>query len=167
MKVSAVFVCSYNLEKDTDLLVKHVSVYGNAHLILPAFAYPSNTKYAVTALKALQPVRPQQPVVFFSPTYLGSLDRFWKGRGLKEIRLSTGFMLISVAMELCEDVHVYGFWPFDVDPLQRQVPHHYYDERGPSRRMHAMPEEFLRLLRLHSQGVLTLHLQPCAEPHKH
>ncbi|XP_057175842.1 alpha-2,8-sialyltransferase 8E-like isoform X2 [Triplophysa rosa] len=152
---------NYDLNQDTDPLVKHVSMYGNAHLILPAFSYLPNTKYAMTALQALRPIRPQQPVVFFSPSYLRNLDKFWKLRGLKEIRLSTGFMLINVALELCEDVHVYGFWPFDIDPQQRQVPHHYYDDRGPSRRKHRMPEEFLRLLRMHSQGALTLHLQPC------
>ncbi|XP_056589871.1 alpha-2,8-sialyltransferase 8F-like isoform X2 [Triplophysa dalaica] len=159
---SADFVISYKDKNGPDRLVKHVSVYGNAHLILPAFAFPSNTKYAMTVLQALQPVRPQQPVVFFSPSYLRNLANFWKSRGLKVNRLSTGFMMINVALEVCEDVHVYGFWPFDIDPMQRQVPHHYYDNRGPSHRRHRMPEEFLRLLRLHSQGALTLHLQSCA-----
>ncbi|XP_051956423.1 alpha-2,8-sialyltransferase 8F-like [Xyrauchen texanus] len=150
------------LQKNPGPFVERVSVYGNATLILPAFAYTFNTQLSINSLKVLRPIRPQQPVVFFSPDYLRTLDHFWKGRGLKEVRLSTGFMLISVALELCEQVHVYGFWPFDSDLQQRTVPYHYYDQRVPSRRMHAMPEEFQRLLQLHSQGALTLHLQPCA-----
>lgn len=160
--LSCLCVRSYKKKEGTDRLVNYVSVYGNAHLILPAFAFPSNTQYAMTVLQALQPVRPQQPVVFFSPSYLRNLAKFWKSRGLKVNRLSTGFMLINVALEVCDDVHVYGFWPFDIDPMQRQVPYHYYDSRSPSHHRHRMPEEFLRLLRLHSQGALTLHLQSCA-----
>ncbi|XP_051517564.1 alpha-2,8-sialyltransferase 8F-like isoform X1 [Myxocyprinus asiaticus] len=151
-----------NLQKIPGLFAERVSVYGNSSLILPAFAYTFNTQLSIKTLKDLQPIRPQQPVVFFSPDYLRTLDRYWKRRGLKEIRLSTGFMLISMALELCEQVHVYGFWPFDSDLQQRAVPHHYYDQKGPKHGIHAMPEEFLRLLQLHSQGALTLHLLPCS-----
>ncbi|XP_030630831.1 alpha-2,8-sialyltransferase 8E-like [Chanos chanos] len=151
-----------DLDKNPGPLVERVSVYGNASLILPAFAYTFNTQLSFSTLKALRSVNAPQKVVFFSPSYLKMLDRFWKARGLKEIRLSTGFMLINVALELCEHVHIYGFWPFDVNLDQQAISHHYYDDKGPSRRMHSMPQEFLRLLQLHSQGALTMHLQPCA-----
>ncbi|XP_048034488.1 alpha-2,8-sialyltransferase 8E-like [Megalobrama amblycephala] len=153
-----------NLEKNPDPLVERVSVYGNSTLIMPAFAYTFCTSVSIKTLKVLQPIRPQQPVVFFSPSYLQTLDRFWKGRGLQEVRLSTGFMLISTALELCEHVHVYGFWPFGSNLQERPVPYHYYDQVTASRHMHKMPEEFVRLLQLHSQGALTLHLQPCSSP---
>ncbi|RXN38124.1 alpha-2,8-sialyltransferase 8E-like protein [Labeo rohita] len=151
-----------NLKKNPDPLVKRVSVYGNASLAMPAFAYTFCTALSVSVLKVLHPVRPQQPVVFFNPTYLRTLDRFWKSRGLKEVRLSSGFILISTALELCENVHVYGFWPFGNDLQDNPVPYHYYDQLSPHRYMHAMPEEFVRLLQLHSKGALTLHLQPCS-----
>ncbi|KAK2886069.1 hypothetical protein Q8A67_016906 [Cirrhinus molitorella] len=151
-----------NMEKNPDPLVERVSVYGNASLAIPAFAYTFCTGLSIRALKVLHPVRPQQPVVFFSPEYLRTLDRFWKGRGLKEFRLSSGFMLISTALELCESVHVYGFWPFGTDLQDNPVPYHYYDKLSSHTYMHSMPEEFVRLLQLHSQGALTLHLQPCS-----
>ncbi|RXN20791.1 alpha-2,8-sialyltransferase 8F-like protein [Labeo rohita] len=151
-----------NLQKNPDPLVERVSVYGNASLAMPAFAYTFCTALSVSVLKVLHPVRPQQPVVFFSPTYLRTLDRFWKGRGLKEVRLSSGFILISTALELCENVHVYGFWPFSNDLQDNPVPYHYYDQLSPHHYMHAMPKEFVRLLQLHSKGALTLHLQPCS-----
>lgn len=149
-----------NLEKKPGPLVKRVSVYGNSSLIIPAFAYVICTSPSLRVLRVLQPIRPQQPVLFFSPHYLRALDRFWKGRGLKERRLSTGFMLISAALEMCEHVHVYGFWPFGTDLQENPIPYHYYDQMR-SGSVHRMPEEFLRLLQLHSQGALTLHLQPC------
>ncbi|XP_051517519.1 alpha-2,8-sialyltransferase 8E-like [Myxocyprinus asiaticus] len=151
-----------NMKVNPGPLVQRVSVYGNASLIIPAFAYPFCTAVSINTLKVLQPVRTQQHVVFFSPAYLKTLDHFWKRRGLKEIRLSTGFMLVNVALELCDDVHIYGFWPFDIDLLQQPLPHHYYDNKAPHQFMHAMPEEFIRLLQLHSQGALTLHIQPCS-----
>uniref|UniRef100_A0A672Q316 ST8 alpha-N-acetyl-neuraminide alpha-2,8-sialyltransferase 7.1 n=1 Tax=Sinocyclocheilus grahami TaxID=75366 RepID=A0A672Q316_SINGR len=152
-----------NMVQDPDPLVERVSVYGNASLAMAAFAYTFCTGKSMTTLKALHPVRPQQPVVFFSPLYLRTLDRFWKGRGLKSIRLSSGFMLINTALELCEHVHVYGFWPFGTDLKDNPVPYHYYDALSPHRYMHKMPEEFVRLLQLHSQGALTLHLRPCVD----
>ncbi|XP_073678898.1 alpha-2,8-sialyltransferase 8F-like [Garra rufa] len=151
-----------NMEKNPDPFVERVSVYGNASLAIPAFAYTFCTGLAIKALRVLHPVRPQQPVVFFSPEYLRTLNRFWKRRGLKEVRLSSGFALISTALELCESVHVYGFWPFGTDLQDNPLPYHYYDQLSPHPFMHSMPEEFVRLLQLHSKGALTLHLQPCS-----
>ncbi|XP_051962448.1 alpha-2,8-sialyltransferase 8F-like [Xyrauchen texanus] len=150
-----------NLQKRPGPLMQRVNIYGNASLIMPAFASPQNTRLSVSALKALWPPRPQLRVIFFSSSYLKTLDHFWKGHGLRGNRLSTGFMLINVALELCDHVHIYGFWPFDIDLQQRPLPHHYFDNKGPKKGVHSMPEEFLHLLQLHSQGVLTMHLKPC------
>ncbi|KAI2650049.1 Alpha-2,8-sialyltransferase 8E [Labeo rohita] len=142
---SADFIISYsNMDVNPGPLVQRVSVYGNASLIIPAFAYTVCTAVSIKTLQLLQPIRPQQPVVFFSPYYLKSLDRFWKGRGLKEERLSTGFMLVNVALELCDDVHLYGFWPFDFNLKQQALQHHYYDNKPPKPLVHAMPEEFIK-----------------------
>ncbi|KAK7131863.1 hypothetical protein R3I93_018431 [Phoxinus phoxinus] len=148
-----------NVQKQAGPLMRRLSVYGNASLIMPAFASPLNTQLSVSTLKALWP---EMQVVLFSSSYLKNLGRVWKARGLSARRLSTGFMLINVALELCDHVHVYGFWPFDVNLEKQILPHHYFDNIGPKPGVHAMPEEFLRLLQLHSQGALTLHLQPCS-----
>ncbi|KAL0148191.1 hypothetical protein M9458_056512, partial [Cirrhinus mrigala] len=151
-----------NAQKKPGPLKRRVSVYGNASLLMPAFATPLNTRASITALKALWPPNPQLQVVFFSSSYLKALDRLWKARGLTEKRLSTGFMLINVALELCDHVDVYGFWPFSINLKKQSIPHHYYDNNIPRVSLHYMPEEFVRLLQLHSQGALTLHLQPCS-----
>ncbi|KAF4097004.1 alpha-2,8-sialyltransferase 8E-like [Onychostoma macrolepis] len=151
-----------NAQKKPGPLMQRVSVYGNASLIMPAFASPLNTRTSISTLKALWPPSPQLRVVFFSSSYLKALDHFWKDHGLKGRRLSTGFMLINSALELCDHVHVYGFWPFDINLEKQTVPHHYFDNIGPKVGIHSMPEEFLRLLQFHSQGALTLHLQPCS-----
>lgn len=150
-----------NLKSNPGPLVERVSVYGNSSIIVPAFAYSYHTRVCVDTLKVLQSIRPQQHMVFFSTSYLKNLAGFWKRQGLKAVRLSTGFMLINVALEVCDHVHVYGFWPFDTNLEQQEIPHHYFDNVGPKHGVHAMPIEFLNLLKLHSQGALTLHLQPC------
>ncbi|KAL0148103.1 hypothetical protein M9458_056573, partial [Cirrhinus mrigala] len=150
-----------NKQKNPGPLMRRVLVYGNASLLMPAFASPLNTRASIITLKALWPPSPQLRVVFFSSSYLKALDHFWKGHGLKEKRLSTGFMLINVALELCDHVDVYGFWPFSVNLEKQRIPHHYFDNNIPRVSLHYMPEEFLRLLQLHSKGALTLHLQPC------
>ncbi|XP_057214831.1 alpha-2,8-sialyltransferase 8E-like [Triplophysa rosa] len=151
-----------NMKVNPDPLVQRVSLYGNSSIIVPAFAFSAYTQVAINTLKVLRPIRPHQRVVFFSPSYLKKLAGLWKGRGLKVFRLSTGFMLINVALELCDHVHVYGFWPFGINLQQQEVPHHYFDNVGPKRGFHSMPKEFLNLLQFHSQGALTLHLQPCS-----
>lgn len=55
---------------------------------------------------ALRKARPQQEVVFFHPDYLFELGRFWRRRGQRAPRLSTGLMLASTALEICEQVLV-------------------------------------------------------------
>uniref|UniRef100_A0A8K9WKZ7 ST8 alpha-N-acetyl-neuraminide alpha-2,8-sialyltransferase 6 n=1 Tax=Oncorhynchus mykiss TaxID=8022 RepID=A0A8K9WKZ7_ONCMY len=142
-------------------LAEALSVYGHAHLLLPAFSFAFGTSPCFKVYQALRKARSQQKVVFFHPDYLFELGRFWRRRGQRAPRLSTGLMLASTALEICEQVHLYGFWPFPLDLSQNTLPHHYYDSVGPSHFMHAMPEEFLLLLQLHSQGALQLHVGPC------
>ncbi|XP_045076286.1 alpha-2,8-sialyltransferase 8F-like, partial [Coregonus clupeaformis] len=150
-----------DLQRNPGPLVERVSVYGHAHLLLHAFSFGFGTTSCFKVYHALRKARPQQEVEFFHPVYLLELDRFWRRRGQRAPRLSSGMMLASTALEICEQVHLYGFWPFRLDLSQNTLPHHYYDNVGPSHFMHTMPKEFLLLLQLHSQGALQLHVGPC------
>ncbi|KAI4871542.1 hypothetical protein NFI96_027768, partial [Prochilodus magdalenae] len=145
--------------RNTSRLRRKLGEYTNTSFMIAAFGYTFNIQLSVNVLKVTWP---DYHLLFYSPDYLRTLHRFWRGRGLRAVRLSTGFMLISTALELCEDVHVYGFWPFSTDLNHQPVSYHYYDKVQANLKVHAMPEEFLRLLQLHNQGALTLHLQPCA-----
>ncbi|XP_066578372.1 alpha-2,8-sialyltransferase 8F [Amia ocellicauda] len=141
--------------------VDTVSSFGLAPLLLPAFVFPHCTEPCVRAFYSLLELRPQQRALFFSPQYLRQLALYWQRQGLHPVRLSTGMMLASVALELCDHVHLYGFWPFPFDLSRRPLSHHYFDDVGPKPGAHMMAEEFLKLLQLHSQGALQLHLGPC------
>uniref|UniRef100_A0AAQ5ZXM9 ST8 alpha-N-acetyl-neuraminide alpha-2,8-sialyltransferase 6 n=1 Tax=Amphiprion ocellaris TaxID=80972 RepID=A0AAQ5ZXM9_AMPOC len=141
--------------------VEDLRSYGNSLLLLPAFSYSSKTILSVRAIYTIEdfesPIRP----VYLNPEYVESLLLFWRSQGLRETRLSTGLTMVSLALELCNNVHLYGFWPFSHHPHDRHnLTNHYYDDIKP-KVFHAMPAEFDLLMRLHSQGVLRLHLGDC------
>ncbi|XP_035262522.1 alpha-2,8-sialyltransferase 8F-like [Anguilla anguilla] len=138
-----------------------MSNYGDSLLLLPAFSYIPNMPLSLRALYTLQefgsPARP----VFLNPRYLSCLARFWNSRGLAVARLSTGFIAASLALELCSDVRLYGFWPFPLHPSGcHPLANHYYDNRL-GKKVHKMDAEFERLLSLHKEGVLKVHLGEC------
>ncbi|XP_012727463.2 alpha-2,8-sialyltransferase 8F [Fundulus heteroclitus] len=136
--------------------------YGDSMLLLPAFSYGMSTPVSLRTLYTVEdfesPIRP----VFLNPQYLENLAVFWRSRGVKAIRLSTGIMMVSLALELCDNVQVYGFWPFSSHPHSfKDLTNHYYDNKPAKNNVHAMPTEFNLLLELHNQGVLQLHLGEC------
>ncbi|XP_015230314.1 PREDICTED: alpha-2,8-sialyltransferase 8F-like [Cyprinodon variegatus] len=142
--------------------VESLRSYGHSLLLLPAFSFGRNTPVSLRALYTLEDFESPIRSIFFNPGYLQSLALFWRSQGLKTVRLSTGIIMTSLALELCDNVQLYGFWPFDVHPHSFQtLTNHYYDDRKTKTKFHAMPEEFNHLLMLHSQGVLKLHLGDC------
>ncbi|XP_033636212.1 sia-alpha-2,3-Gal-beta-1,4-GlcNAc-R:alpha 2,8-sialyltransferase-like [Asterias rubens] len=100
--------------------------------------------------------------------YLAILD-FWKERKMTEF-LSTGFFMTHLALTMCEETHLYGFWPFPyrvpdrvtdtgINTL-RKVKYHYFDKIG-SNKAHSMNDEFSVLLQMHVLGLLKLHVRDC------
>ncbi|KAM4598018.1 alpha-2,8-sialyltransferase 8F [Polymixia lowei] len=142
--------------------VESLRRYGDSLMLLPAFSYGHNTPVSLRALYTIQDFESPTRPVFLNPEYLQSLARFWRSQGLRTVRLSTGIIVASLALELCANVHLYGFWPFNRHPHGHQpLTNHYYDDRQSKKKVHAMPAEFDHLLRLHSQGVLRIHLGEC------
>ncbi|XP_041639130.1 alpha-2,8-sialyltransferase 8E-like [Cheilinus undulatus] len=136
--------------------------YGNALLLLSPF---HASRYTAITLRAAYTINdfggPTRPALL-NPDYHHNVTNFWHKQSLKEARLSTGLLMVSLALELCDNVHLYGFWPFNNHPHGlHNLKHHYYDNRPPKTRYHAMPDEFELLLQLHSRGVLKLHLGDC------
>lgn len=141
--------------------VESLRTYGNSTLLMPAFSYGFNAPVSLRAFYTTEDFGSPTRVVFFNPGYLDKLAEFWRSQGLRAVRMSTGMIMASLALEVCTDVHLYGFWPFSVHPHQQHaLTNHYYDNVQ-TKKVHAMPAEFELLLRLHSQGVLRLHLGDC------
>ena len=72
--------------------------------------------------------------------------------------------MTSVAISLCKEVNLYGFWPFTKNLDGNKVPYHYYDKLkldDRAKETHDLPEEFKTLLQLHQDGIINLQIQPC------
>ncbi|KAL4659531.1 alpha-N-acetylneuraminide alpha-2,8-sialyltransferase-like isoform X2 [Arapaima gigas] len=141
--------------------VESMKMYGQSYVYMPAFSMKPGTEPSLRAYHALADVGSAQKVLFANPEFLKSVDSFWKRRGIHAKRLSTGLFLVSLALGLCEEVEIYGFWPFATGLDERFVSHHYYDNVLPFSGFHAMPEEFLQLWQLHKEGVLHMRLTDC------
>uniref|UniRef100_A0A8C6UQT1 ST8 alpha-N-acetyl-neuraminide alpha-2,8-sialyltransferase 6 n=1 Tax=Neogobius melanostomus TaxID=47308 RepID=A0A8C6UQT1_9GOBI len=141
--------------------VESLKVYGNAMLLIPAFSYGHNTPLSMRAFYSIEDFRSPVHPIFFNPEYLRKLSAFWRSQGLRAVRFSTGLIMTSIALELCNNVQLYGFWPFSTHPYGPEpLTNHYYDDKHVNK-IHAMPAEFELLLKLHNQGVLKLHLGQC------
>ncbi|XP_072927834.1 alpha-2,8-sialyltransferase 8F-like [Hemitrygon akajei] len=139
----------------------NLTIYNDALLLLPAFSYTKNTILSFRALYTLQDFQAKQEVVFFNPVYLKHLSEFWRSKGVRANRLSTGIMVTSMALELCEQVLIYGFWPFKENVDGQAVSHHYFDNQLPKPDIHSMPLEYQQLLQMHSKGIVKLQMAPC------
>ncbi|ROL27947.1 Alpha-2,8-sialyltransferase 8F [Anabarilius grahami] len=143
--------------------VESLHPYGQALMLLPAFSYGHNTPVSLRAFYTLEDFGNNGPLpVFLNPEYMRRLSEFWRGRGLNSVRPSTGLIMASLALEICANVHLYGFWPFSIYPgYKRRITNHYYDDRESKKNVHSMPTEFEHLFKLHGQGVVRIHLGEC------
>ncbi len=139
--------------------VESLRPYGQALLLLPAFSYGHNTPVSLRAFYTLEDFGSNSPLpVFLNPEYLRSLSKFWRERGLNSVRPSTGLIMASLALEICSNVHLYGFWPFNKHPNDSRPSPTITTMIGEQEERASMPTEFEHLLKLHKQGVIHIHL---------
>ncbi|KAJ0001108.1 hypothetical protein NQD34_006128 [Periophthalmus magnuspinnatus] len=120
--------------------VESLNVYGNSMLLIPAFSYGHNTPLSMRAFYSIEDFRSPIRPIFFNPEYLQKLAMFWRSQGLRAVRLSTGLIMASLALEVCNNVHLFGFWPFSNHPYGlAPLMNHYYDDRQTKKKFHAMP----------------------------
>ncbi|XP_078617629.1 alpha-N-acetylneuraminide alpha-2,8-sialyltransferase-like [Branchiostoma floridae x Branchiostoma japonicum] len=133
------------------------------------FTAPFNTRFHLQRLLWFQSVVPKSRlpnrVVFNDSQHKVKTFKFWRERGLTEKSFSSGFYMISSALSFCEEVTVYGFWPFRTDRGGREVRYHYshseQHDGGMENEWHRMDREFVKLVELYKDGVIKLVTQPC------
>ncbi|XP_019518464.1 PREDICTED: alpha-2,8-sialyltransferase 8F [Hipposideros armiger] len=150
-----------NLKEKKAIFLEDVATYGDTFLLLPAFSFRANTGASFKVYNTLKESNARQKVIYFHPKYLRNLALFWRTKGVTEYRLSSGLMITSMAVELCEHVKLYGFWPFSKTVQDTPVSHHYYDNNLPKRGFHEMPQEYSQILQLHVKGILKLQFSKC------
>ncbi|XP_073445866.1 alpha-2,8-sialyltransferase 8E isoform X2 [Dendrobates tinctorius] len=135
--------------------------YENASILLPAFYNTRNTDVSIRVKYVLDDFESQQSVYYFHPQYLINVSRFWLIQGVRAKRISSGLILVTAALELCDEVHLYGFWGFPMNPSGIFITHHYYDNVKPRPGFHAMPSEIFNFIHMHSRGILRVHTGTC------
>ncbi|XP_033108459.1 alpha-N-acetylneuraminide alpha-2,8-sialyltransferase-like [Anneissia japonica] len=117
-------------------------------------------------LKASDLINRQSPknrnikVLNGNPNHFREISRYWKNNYISKT-ISSGFYVTTSALLYCEEIHLYGFWPFYTDLHNRPVNYHYYENVKLKKYGHSFGKEFKELLRLHSEGVLHLHADKC------
>uniref|UniRef100_A0A8C5MC15 Uncharacterized protein n=1 Tax=Leptobrachium leishanense TaxID=445787 RepID=A0A8C5MC15_9ANUR len=138
-----------------------IKTYEPAPVLMAAFSFLSVTDLSFRTYYTLKDFGENQTVIFYNPTYLSNIELYWKKKGLVVRRLSSGLMIVSTALEICDKVTLYGFWPFDKDTNGNPIPHHYYDNRPPITGVFSMPDEFFLYSQMHSKGILKLKVGKC------
>ncbi|KAI8508331.1 hypothetical protein Bbelb_134300 [Branchiostoma belcheri] len=130
------------------------------------FTSEAHTAYVLRTYQVLKKAGAPQAVVFANPGYMACTNTYWRQRGFTRApRLSTGMFLTSAALQFCEEVYLYGFWPFPVDTAGNVLPYHYYSkgQRGRLNKWHKMDDEYVNLMELHKKGILHLQTDKCRD----
>lgn len=156
------FLCRFQkLEKWRRPFYEVLQNYENSSVVLPAFYNTRNTDVSFRVKYMLDDFDSQRGVFFFHPQYLLNVQRFWAVQGVRAKRLSSGLMLVTAALEMCEEVHLYGFWAFPMNPSGIFITHHYYDNVKPRPGFHAMPHEIFNFIHMHTRGIINVHTGQC------
>ncbi|XP_041081605.1 alpha-2,8-sialyltransferase 8B-like [Polyodon spathula] len=103
---------------------------------------------------------------FPSLRLLHAVRGYWLTNKVLIKRPTTGLLMYTLATRFCDEIHLYGFWPFPQDQDGNPVKYHYYDsltyEYTSQSSPHTMPLEFKTLSSLHQQGALKLHIGKCS-----
>ncbi|XP_018587127.2 sia-alpha-2,3-Gal-beta-1,4-GlcNAc-R:alpha 2,8-sialyltransferase-like [Scleropages formosus] len=141
----------------------------DAILWIPAFFFHTSATVTRTLVDFFVEHKGQLKVQLAWPgNIMQHIKRFWKTKHLSPKRLSTGILMYTLASAMCDQVHLYGFWPFGWDPnTGKELPYHYYDRKGTKfttkwRESHELPSEFKLLYKMHEQGLAKLSLARCA-----
>ncbi|XP_066293716.1 alpha-2,8-sialyltransferase 8B-like [Branchiostoma lanceolatum] len=109
---------------------------------------------------------------------LFSSERLKRGSGIRNVMSgvtgkralgspSTGLLTVLMASTFCDQLYLYGFFPFQRDEKKRPVPYHYYpdDYVKPILQAgkHHMSNEYNMYRQLQKRGVLKLHVGKCVK----
>ncbi|XP_002732106.1 CMP-N-acetylneuraminate-poly-alpha-2,8-sialyltransferase-like [Saccoglossus kowalevskii] len=141
---------------NTTKLLKDLEEYKGYLLWIP------NSKVSNLAFQVAELLkeRTSLKVLLFNAEHSHKIQSFW---GLTKRGLSTGMTLLSIGFSLCEEIHLYGFWPFPINYEGNPLPMHYTDDIAWStyNKYHDYPAEFSLLTGLHRQGLLKIHTGKC------
>ncbi|XP_037759233.1 CMP-N-acetylneuraminate-poly-alpha-2,8-sialyltransferase isoform X1 [Chelonia mydas] len=175
-------------ESDREKFVHRLSMLNDSVLWIPAFMVKGGEKHVewvnALILKNKLKVRTAYPSLrlihavrgitfswiwplFLFRMYPSLLPRYWLTNKVHIKRPSTGLLMYTLTTRFCDEIHLYGFWPFPKDLYGKPVKYHYYDDLKyryfSNASPHRMPLEFKTLHMLHNQGALKLTTGKCVQ----
>lgn len=158
-------------EEWTERFLQRLRSLSGSVLWIPAFMAKGGEERVEWALRLILRHTVDVRTAFPSLRLLHAVRGYWLTNNVHIKRPTTGLLMYTLATRFCEEIHLYGFWPFPHDPQGRAVKYHYYDtlkyEYTSSSSPHTMPLEFRTLSSLHRQGALRLHTGTCHREQQH
>ncbi|XP_070534393.1 alpha-2,8-sialyltransferase 8E-like [Ptychodera flava] len=137
-----------------------IGEFQNATVFTTAFYFRTHRDFALRAQDIHKSVN--SDVLFAYNPYIYYVKDFFRRKyHVKEDYVSSGLLLFSAAMSFCEEVHLFGFWPFLEDPDGKPLYYHYFDKYAVMNQVHNMTAEFETLVNFHNKGAMRLHVGKC------
>ncbi|XP_066282244.1 alpha-N-acetylneuraminide alpha-2,8-sialyltransferase-like isoform X1 [Branchiostoma lanceolatum] len=143
-----------------DKFLNETSVYRGLLVVKRPF------DYVVALQKGLEKNLTQLKIVYQNPVHYLDVSWFWSKQGLPGV-ISTGLYQVTNTIMLCDEVTLYGFWPFPINERGAKVGFHYHNAPifiGPAAGMESvydMGKEFMMIRKLHTMGVVRVVLDKC------
>ncbi|XP_048384127.1 CMP-N-acetylneuraminate-poly-alpha-2,8-sialyltransferase isoform X2 [Stegostoma tigrinum] len=156
---------SLRSETDREKFVDRLTVLNDSVLWIPAFMVKGGEKYVEYVNELILKNRLNIQTAYPSLRLIHAVRGYWLTNKIYIKRPSTGLLMYTLATRFCDEIHLYGYWPFPKDSKGVPVKYHYYDNlkyryfsnAGP----HRMPLEFKTLKSLHDKGALKLTTGKC------
>ncbi|KAL7878952.1 hypothetical protein AOLI_G00099260 [Acnodon oligacanthus] len=157
-----------NSEEWRQRFVQRLQALSGSVLWIPAFMAKGGEERVEWAVRLILSQTVNVHAAFPSLRLLHAVRGYWLTNNVQIKRPTTGLLMYTMATRFCDEIHLYGFWPFPRDPEGKPVKYHYYDtltyQYTSSSSPHTMPLEFRTLSMLHRKGALRLHTGTCRSP---
>ncbi|XP_043106856.1 CMP-N-acetylneuraminate-poly-alpha-2,8-sialyltransferase [Puntigrus tetrazona] len=155
-------------ERQQEQFIQRLQQLNNSVLWIPAFMVKGGERHVETVNQLIVKHKVKVRMAYPSLRLIHAVRGYWLTNKINIKRPSTGLLMYTMATRFCDEIYLYGFWPFPKDGNGNLVKYHYYDglryryfsNAGP----HRMPLEFKTLKKLHSKGALKLTTSKCAYP---
>uniref|UniRef100_A0A8C1TBQ5 CMP-N-acetylneuraminate-poly-alpha-2,8-sialyltransferase n=1 Tax=Cyprinus carpio TaxID=7962 RepID=A0A8C1TBQ5_CYPCA len=152
-------------ERQRERFIQRLQQLNNSVLWIPAFMVKGGERHVEIVNELILKHKLRLRTAYPSLRLIHAVRGFWLTNKINIKRPSTGLLMYTLATRFCDEIHLYGFWPFPKDGNGNPVKYHYYDglkyryfsNAGP----HRMPLEFKTLKTLHSKGALKLTTSEC------
>ncbi|XP_066298784.1 CMP-N-acetylneuraminate-poly-alpha-2,8-sialyltransferase-like isoform X2 [Branchiostoma lanceolatum] len=141
--------------------VERLRAIGNQILHIPALVAPGGRPKVGFTLRIIKKNHLPLKLTIAPSGTTQKMTALWEDSEFEPKRPSTGSILFALAACMCDQIHLYGFYPFVEDNEGRKIQYHYYGEGRRMLQAHNMSEEYRGYQVLHQRKALVLHTEPC------